>query len=296
MESLPASIPSETTRTTGTTKTKKTRMDKIIALANGIKRLLESDEMPAVTNETHRKFIVSALEAVARGNVRQDILRVLNRTLHPVDDNIDAKDFIDLANGNIRELSELYKLQIQSETSMPPPSSYAKHTVWANWQTKADAILCFRPNDKKGIPLCVLDDVFREFQHQATAPLPPTTDAAQAMSAAFDLCCTMPDNFAEEDDRSKAFDKCLEPIFQLKSWRKQVPIEPDGEVHGGKVDRTYELDGAILIIREDKLEAGTGNDVYMQVARDYQLFVKESRDQNSTFFEQGAPVFLLCLL
>ncbi|KAG9042169.1 hypothetical protein FS837_011189 [Tulasnella sp. UAMH 9824] len=105
----------------------------------------------------------------------------------------------------------------------------------------------------------------------------------------------MPDNFAEEDDRSKVFDKCLEPIFQLKFWRKEVPIEPEGEVHGGKVDRTYELDGMILIIREDRVEAGTGHDAYMQVVCDYQLFIKKSREQNSPLFKQGAPVFLLCL-
>lgn len=203
---------------------------------------------------------------------------------------------INLANGDIQELAKLYRLQVELETTMPPPSSYAKHTVWVDWQTRADAILCFRPNDKKGIPLCVLDDVFREFQHQATAPLPATTDAAQAMSAAFDLCRTMPDNFAEETDRSKAFDKCLEPIFQRDLWRKQVPITPDEEVHGAVVDRIYALDGVILIIREDKVEPGTGHDVYMQLVRDYQLFVKESREQDPTFFERGAPVFLLCLL
>lgn len=204
--------------------------------------------------------------------------------------------FINLTNGDIQELVKLYRRQVELETTMPAPSSYAKHTVWGAWQTKADAILCFRPNDKKGIPLCVLDDVFREFQHQATAPLPPTTDAAQAMSAAFDLCRTMPENFDEETDRSKAFDRCLEPIFQRSLWRKEVPIKPDEEVHGAIVDRIYALGGVILIIREDKVEPGTGHDVYMQVVRDYQLFVKESREQNSAFFEQGAPVFLLCLL
>ncbi|KAG9044245.1 hypothetical protein FS837_008564 [Tulasnella sp. UAMH 9824] len=299
MQSSAPSIPSGNTGTTSTTNAttkKKERMAKIIDLANEIKSTLESKYMPEVTDPKVLELIVRGVKAVARGNVRQDVLEAFNRSLTPVLANEENTASINLTNNTIQELAKLYRRQVELETTMPPPSSFAKHTVWVHWQTKEDAILCFRPNDKKGIPLCVLNDVFREFQLRATAPLPLTADAAKAMNAAYNLCYTMPDSFATEDGRSKAFDICLEPIFQRGLWRKQVPIMPDEEVHGAQVDRIYALDGVTLIIREDNVEPGTGHDVYMQVVRDYQLFVKESREQNSGFFEQGAPVFLLCLL
>ncbi|KAG8934127.1 hypothetical protein FRC01_005026, partial [Tulasnella sp. 417] len=85
MESFPPSIPSETTGTTGTTKKKNARMDKIIKLANEIKSMLESVNMPAVTNQLHRELIFFAVESILCGNVCQEVLQALNRTLHPVD-------------------------------------------------------------------------------------------------------------------------------------------------------------------------------------------------------------------
>lgn len=207
-----------------------------------------------------------------------------------------ASIWVNLANGNIEELANLFRRHLQVENAIPPPSSYAKHTVWVEWQEKANAILCFRPSGKQGLPLCVLDDVFGEFQHQATAPLPPTADAAQAMNAALNLCHTMPNYFAKEADRSDAFDKCLEPLFRLDLWHKQFPIRAKAEYRGGQVDRMYRQQGLVCILREDKVEAGTSDDPYMQVSRDYQLYVESVRDESPARVAQGVPVFLLSLL
>lgn len=149
---------------------------------------------------------------------------------------------------------------------------------------------------KQGLPLCILDDVFREFQQQATAPLPSTTEARRALNAAFNLCYTMPNYFAKEADRSEMFDECLDPILPHRSWRKGVHLQGKSEHLGGHVGRIYEQDGVVCILRQDKVETGTGDDVYMQASRTYQLYVESVHNENPTLIKQGAPVFLLCLL
>ncbi|KAG8896261.1 hypothetical protein FRC00_006191, partial [Tulasnella sp. 408] len=92
------------------------------------------------------------------------------------------------------------------------------------------------------------------------------------------------------------FDKCLDPILSHQSWRKGVHIQGETEHLGGHVGRIYEQDGVVCILREDKVETGTGDDVYMQASRSYQLYVEGVRNENPTLIKQGAPAFLLCLL
>ncbi|KAG9042544.1 hypothetical protein FS837_010740 [Tulasnella sp. UAMH 9824] len=291
------SVPSQNTGTTGSMKNREDRIDMIMHKVKNIREVLENPYMPVVANQADVQLILLGLNSVEDRNFNAHELEAFNVLIIAGEDAPESTTrWVNLANSRIKELVTLYQHHLELENAIPPPSLYARHSIWVDWQKKEDAILCFRPSGKQGLPLCVLDDVFREFQHQATAPLPLTDDAAQAMSAAYNLCHAMPDHFAKENDRSKAFDKCLKPIFPLKSWHAQVPIDPETERHEAKVDRTYELDGMILIIREDKLESGTGYDVYMQIARDYQLFVKKTNEDDPARVKQGAPVFLLCLL
>lgn len=88
---------------------------------------------------------------------------------------------IEMVEDLIKELSDLCQSHLASENAIPGPSSFAHHDTWAFWQQKKTVILCFRPNGKQGLPLCVLHDVFRKFQVKATEALPSTLEAAQAM-------------------------------------------------------------------------------------------------------------------
>ncbi|KAG8912542.1 hypothetical protein FRC00_004298, partial [Tulasnella sp. 408] len=251
--------------------------DKIITLANIARRILQASSTQAVVNQTDVSVILDALESVASGVLARSVLNGFNQPIRVLDDADKSSQgmlSIEMVKAGIEELSKLYRHQVELKEPIPPPSSYAKNTVWVEWQEKANAILCFRPDGKQGLPLCVLDDVFREFQQQATAPLPSTPDARRALNAAFNLCYTMPNHFATEADRSEMFDTCLDPILPHQSWRKGVHIRGKTEHLGGHVGRIYEQDGLACILREDKVETGTGDDVYMQVSRSYQLYVE----------------------
>ena len=69
----------------------------------------------------------------------------------------------------------------------------------------------------------------------------------------------------------------------------------------GKVDRVILKDNVVIALREDKWEAGHGgSDVYMQIARDYDLLVRVLVESTETaainFLSHGASCFLICVL
>jgi len=55
---------------------------------------------------------------------------------------------------------------------------------------------------------------------------------------------------------------------------------------------SYSINGVWCIIREDKKEPGNGGDGYMQIARDFQLYVSQLREKIDLVLEDGAPKFL----
>ncbi|KAG9050148.1 hypothetical protein FS837_007447 [Tulasnella sp. UAMH 9824] len=247
------------------------------------------------TAESHN--LIFALQMAQSGSTAQNVLSNLSKIVLLPD--LDPPQKVIGALGMIQdlidELSELYKDYLAGENAIPGPSSFAQHDQWAKWQQKDTGILCFRPNGKQGLPLCVLHDVFRQFQVTATETLPSTLAAAQAMNAAFSACRRMPEHFDTEDERSEAFDLCLGPLFPCERWREQVHLSATSGHHGGWVDRTYEVNGVVHILREDKLEADKG-DPYMHVARAYQLLAEKVRSKDPKRAKEGVPVFLLCLL
>ncbi|KAG8946954.1 hypothetical protein FRC04_011249 [Tulasnella sp. 424] len=238
------------------------------------------------------KVLRVALGDVVKKDFNEAILKVLNQPFSVGGDQA-TRAAIGYVNDKLSLLSEEYQRRLDYGKPIPPPSLYAKRSIWADWQQKSTAILCFRPSDKQGLPLCVLDHVFREFQRQARAPLPLTEDARKAMNAAFDLCHMMPSNFDTEYDRGRVFDRCLDPILPYSSWGEKAYTSAPKE---GQAGRIYKLGGVVRILREDKVEIGTGDDVYMQMSRTYQLHVENVRKENPSLFKQGVPVFLLCVL
>jgi hypothetical protein len=172
---------------------------------------------------------------------------------------------------------------------------YARPSTWSKWQEKETAILCLRPGKKRGLPLSVLHDVFRQFQLEVAKPLSTTPPPADALEAAFLLCETMGDHFADETKRGCAFENCIKKLLSLE-WRHEHRIIPSSEGCSASIDGCYMDGGVLCIIREDKIEAGEAHDAYMQAARGFQMYVSQLRDNGSPLLERGAPTFILLLI
>lgn len=187
-------------------------------------------------------------------------------------------------NSHFETLSRLYQ---ELDKFKPPPSDYARHEVWVIWQSKETAILCGRPVEKTSLPLNILDDVFRKFQIQSAAQLPATSEAQNAMKAAHQLCHVMPGYFETEPKRGKAFDACIDRLIK----REDVHVEDQGIA-----DKLYKLKEVVIMIREDKVEMGSSHDAYMQISREYQIYVESLTQTGVNILNRGAPLLLLCLV
>ncbi|KAG9041299.1 hypothetical protein FS837_012428 [Tulasnella sp. UAMH 9824] len=265
--------------TTDTSDVLQTDRYNIMRSAAVVLRSLQEPETLAVVDQTSIKRIVLVLEFASVGLLSQEVLMILKQPIHVLPD---AHPQVSLS---IRPMMILTRKPLATLRS--PPEVALLGII-------KSGIKEYR-RCAKGLPLCTLDDVFRAFQQQARAQLPQTPAATQARNAAYSLCHEMPDHFDHEHLRSETFDQCLAPVFPVEGWRARVPIHPRTETHGGTVDRIYALNGTMYILREDQLEADTG-DPYMQVVRDYQLYTEQMRSKNRALFAQGALVFLLSLL
>ncbi len=165
--------------------------------------------------------------------------------------------------------------------------------------------MCLRPTSKNSIPVCALHDVFRQFIVDATDPLPEDcSTAVHAATSAQMLCSTMGEHFKDEAARTNRFDTCVKSLFERGRWSHRHRFNASSDLHYGEVDRVFLADGNIpIILREDKWEPGQGgSDVYMQLARDYDLAVKALEEdewqdrRRRRFLAQGAPMFLVSVL
>ncbi|KAG8942215.1 hypothetical protein FRC03_003504, partial [Tulasnella sp. 419] len=199
------------------------------------------------------------------------------------------------ANALLTSVAELYTPLLEYHKFPPPPSSYAKNSVWCIWQEKADAIQCLRPPHREGLPLCILDEVFRQFRLQVAEEFPATNEAAAAIESAHKLCCEMGNSFENEKARQKSFDQCIDSLFGTKDWRQQYTIDSKNEKCTAIVDRCLFVNDMLCIIREAKVDIGLGNDVYMQVSRDFQMYISYLHEERSTLLKYGAPTFLVCV-
>jgi len=202
---------------------------------------------------------------------------------------------IETINVVFRSIALVYSSLMDAANAYPPPSDYAYHSVWSEWQEKDTAILCLRPTDKQGLSLTVLHDVFRQFQLQARTSISNETYGVHAMQSALRLCEQMGDAFSEEEapSRTMVFDSCVSSLFS----RYHVPHEmqtPSSD-NPGFLNDSYSINGILCIIREDKKEPGDGGDAYMQIARDFQLYISHLLKKQDPILEDGAPTFLLCI-
>ncbi|KAF8530394.1 hypothetical protein BU17DRAFT_79150 [Hysterangium stoloniferum] len=193
------------------------------------------------------------------------------------------KRIFQVYNERYESFSQLQKLKL---SCLPTPSDFAQK--WGQCQSNLDArLLCLRPPDARGLPLCTLHDIFRRYLLAAQMPLPEASESAiKAMEAAAQLCASMGRSFSTKDydsnavpqlrdlpenARTLAFDNCIRSIL-------------DKFIRGYALNPTTDM----------KAETG---DAYMQAARSYDLAVKVLRDRGAqAFLEQGAPMFLLCVI
>ena len=193
--------------------------------------------------------------------------------------------------------------------SLPSPSEFGRPGIWPAAQ-KGHPILCLRPSEAKGLPLSTLHNVFRQFlcdtSHRLAESM-TTDEAVAARVAAAKLRYLMGDSFENKNERSKALGYCVSGIFPTSTVETQYILTKDSNYN--QVDRAILEGGIAVALREDKLEPDSGDsDVYMQIARDYDLFVKillEKADVSvetaeakkaQNFIDHGAPCFLICVL
>jgi len=187
----------------------------------------------------------------------------------------------------------------QLQNDLPAPSDFAQPSVWPKAQ-KGTPILCLRPPNAIGLPLTTLHDVFLNFQHEISRPL-PTTETVAVQIAASVLCSRMGEDFEDETSRGEVFDECVSGV--LKKGEVDCELKPYPSGHYGKIDRCIREANIPIALREDKLEFGHGgSDAYMKIARCYNLLVGvltscSAKDSNATnFLTHGAPCFLICLI
>ena len=199
-------------------------------------------------------------------------------------------------------------IQKQKLFSLPAPSEFAKN--WSQYQNKfKDRFLCFRPPNSRGLPLCTLHDVFRQYCIAVEKPIPDASETAiSALRSASELCSSMGQSFSSKDTDSSvthmrddkenarvvAFDKCMHGVLD-----SSLTLKAKAELHSDVVD------GALLVLdvpvglREMKGEPGAGGDPYMQIVRSYDLSVKVLQGKEDIvvqgFLKEGAPMFLLCV-
>ncbi|KAG8915302.1 hypothetical protein FRC02_004568, partial [Tulasnella sp. 418] len=106
----------------------------------------------------------------------------------------------------------------------------------------------------------------------------------------------MGEAFLKEKERSARFQDCIGSFFSPGQWSQQS-ISAKSEIHSAYVDGCLSMEGIICIFREVKVELGEGHDAYLQLARDYQIYIARLRDNNDhVLLQRGAPTFLLCLI
>lgn len=213
-------------------------------------------------------------------------------------------------NAKYEAFSTLQKARL---SALPGPSEFGK-----NWSPYAsafkDRILCLRPSNSFGLPLCTLHDVFRQYCVTVENPLPHASEAVNlATRSAIELCSSMGDSFAskvndtessatplwdyKENARVLKFDECVHGA--LDQFEKSVPLKAKSERHSGIVDGALSVLKVLISMREFKGEVGASGDPYMQIVRDYDIAVKglqENPDPAAqNFLKHGAPMFLLCV-
>lgn len=177
---------------------------------------------------------------------------------------------------------------IESLFTKAAPPSYAHASVWRVEQSGPQPILCLRPTEKHGLPLTLLHSVFFRFHQLCLQPLPRSSAAGDALRVALALCNSMGESFEDEEDRSVEFDKAMGDFLPCTEGASKI----EGRRVKGRAARIFDAGGHRIIIREDKVEMGTG-DAYTQISRSFDLACEE---QGKNRIVPNAPTFLLCVM
>lgn len=195
--------------------------------------------------------------------------------------------------------------ELMNQLLPKPPPPFAQPFGWA-YDQQDSLILCLRPGSARGLPLCMLHDVFRTFQRENSVLFSNSTMTAESMStevvaihlSAIGLCRYMGDSFGSAHHRGVLFDACVADLFE--KW-EQVPIHGPGYITDYSEVKCLVEQGVKIVLRQDQWEVGHGKaDVYMQIAQDYDFLVKALIESTETaainFLSHGAPCFLICVL
>ena len=196
------------------------------------------------------------------------------------------------------------ELKAALSTMLPDPSEYAFGEVWQRAQAKQPDILCLRPPERTGLPLSTLHDAFRQFERDATIPfhLSADSETISAACAASFLVHKMGESFVDEEARSVAIERCLNPIFP-DFWSKETYYQAASQLipnsHTIEIATSYRsASGTVTVLRVDKDELGSDGDPYMQISRGYHMFIEILKDRGSdndlNTLSHGAPTFLIC--
>ena len=196
------------------------------------------------------------------------------------------------------ETAKYYGLCLAADNAPPPPSKYNQYKCWGVWQEKDTAIHCGRPPEKRGLELSILDDVFRKCREDAESPWPKTEEGNEAFRLASLLCQVMPEYYEDEKSRGDVFHPLLKMFLSSSPnhWDREVMIRSGREIRYASVDAIFTMKGITSVIQETKVELGEGHDAFMQICRDYQMYVSSLHKTHEDHREQGAPTFLICLI
>jgi len=210
-----------------------------------------------------------------------------------------------------KQFESFSSLQKAKLFALPAPSEFTKN--WSQHESAfRDRLLCHRPPDSRGLPLCTLHDTFRRYLITVRKPLSGTSPfAIAALESATQLCVLMGQSFSTKSDgtvteqsrgykentRVLKFDDCVRGT--LGGFDKSVVLRTNHDLSSDIIDGALSERGVPILLREMKAEPGASGDPYMQVVRSYDLAVKTLRDKDDTatryFLAQGAPMFLFCI-
>ncbi|KZT06284.1 uncharacterized protein LAESUDRAFT_188415 [Laetiporus sulphureus 93-53] len=177
---------------------------------------------------------------------------------------------LERANAEFEKFSRLFKRVLNS---LPPPSEFARPSVWPTVQSSSAGIFCLRPTDNRGLPICTLHDVFRRFLVRLHEPLPPPSAtnrhnkrvAGASIRATAMLCREMGDAFYSQGERSEYFDECVQEL--LPGAVPNQSFNPSSDVSSCQVDLVwFGPNGVPICLCKDNYEAGqTGYDIYLPI-------------------------------
>jgi hypothetical protein len=189
-----------------------------------------------------------------------------------------------------KEINLLFQQLIAALTTfltfLPPPSSYGQPTVWSEFVGLGPVI--WRPFRNRGLSLCTLHGVFREFTLEAARSEPDQKSSVLAIM----MCQHMAENFDSELARTTKFNECTREFFG--DWTTP-------KFGCAQLDAALVHKGVHILLRVDKLESGSTNScAYLQNGRSFQEYIKDlvsSRSEEAqSFLSHGAPTFLVCVV